>query len=49
MQALGCPILVGTSRKSFIGKLLNQPEAKERIWGTAATCDCAIRPRRRHS
>ena len=42
MQALGCPILVGTSRKSFIGKLLNQPEAKERIWGTAATCDCAI-------
>ena len=42
MQVLRCPILVGTSRKSFIGKLLNQPEAKERIWGTAATCDCAI-------
>ncbi|PZO11218.1 MAG: dihydropteroate synthase [Leptolyngbya foveolarum] len=42
MQALGCPILVGTSRKSFIGKLLNQPEAKARMWGTAATCDCAI-------
>ena len=42
MQVLNCPILVGTSRKSFIGKLLNQPEAKERIWGTAATCDCAI-------
>ncbi|MGB3765167.1 MAG: dihydropteroate synthase [Phormidesmis sp.] len=42
MQPLGCPILVGTSRKSFIGKLLNQPEAKERVWGTAATCDCAI-------
>ena len=42
MQALGCPILVGTSRKSFIGKLLNQPEAKARVWGTAATCDCAI-------
>ncbi len=42
MQRLGCPILVGTSRKSFIGKLLNQPEAKERLWGTAATCDCAI-------
>ena len=42
MQVLSCPILVGTSRKSFIGKLLNQPEAKERVWGTAATCDCAI-------
>ena len=42
MQVLRCPILVGTSRKSFIGKLLNQPEAKARVWGTAATCDCAI-------
>jgi dihydropteroate synthase len=42
LQVLGCPILVGTSRKSFIGKLLNQPEAKERLWGTAATLDCAI-------
>ena len=42
LKALSCPILVGTSRKSFIGKLLNQPDAKQRIWGTAATCDCAI-------
>ncbi len=42
LQVLNCPILVGTSRKSFIGKLLNQPEAKERVWGTAATLDCAI-------
>lgn len=42
LKALGCPILVGTSRKSFIGKLLNQPEAKARVWGTAATLDCAI-------
>lgn len=42
LKALGCPILVGTSRKSFIGKLLNQPVAKDRGWGTAATLDCAI-------
>ena len=42
LKKLGCPILVGTSRKSFIGKLLNQPEAKARVWGTAATLDCAI-------
>lgn len=42
LKALGCPILVGTSRKSFIGRLLNQPEAKDRVWGTAATLDCAI-------
>nr|WP_228024469.1 dihydropteroate synthase [cf. Phormidesmis sp. LEGE 11477] len=42
LKALNCPILVGTSRKSFIGKILNQPNAKDRLWGTAATVDCAI-------
>ncbi|MGB5960807.1 MAG: dihydropteroate synthase [Coleofasciculaceae cyanobacterium] len=41
-QALGMPILVGVSRKSFIGRLLNQPDPKERIWGTAAACCGAI-------
>jgi dihydropteroate synthase len=40
-QTLGCAVLVGPSRKSFIGKLLNrQPE--ERIWGTAAAVAWAI-------
>jgi len=34
--ALGFPILVGTSRKSFIGAILNLPEG-ERLEGTAAT------------
>jgi dihydropteroate synthase len=34
-QNLGCPMLIGVSRKSFIGKLLNQNE-KERLMGTAA-------------
>ncbi|MEO0709100.1 MAG: dihydropteroate synthase, partial [Cyanobacteria bacterium J06649_5] len=33
---------VGTSRKSFIGKILDRPEAKDRVWGTAATCGMAI-------
>ncbi|MEO1445300.1 MAG: dihydropteroate synthase [Cyanobacteria bacterium J06635_11] len=42
LKVLNCPILVGTSRKSFIGKLLDQPKASERVWGTAATLDCAI-------
>ncbi|MGC1306365.1 MAG: dihydropteroate synthase [Phormidesmis sp.] len=42
LKPMNCPILVGTSRKSFIGKLLNQSEAKARAWGTAATVDCAI-------
>ncbi|MEG4998562.1 dihydropteroate synthase [Microcoleus sp. B4-D4] len=39
---LDCPILVGVSRKSFIGQILQQPEAKQRIWGTAAACTSAI-------
>ncbi len=42
LKALNCPILVGTSRKSFIGKILDRPVAKDRVWGTAATCGCAI-------
>ncbi|MEG4285123.1 dihydropteroate synthase [Microcoleus sp. A006_D1] len=41
-RGLDCPILVGVSRKSFIGQILNQPEAKQRIWGTAAACTGAI-------
>lgn len=35
-SALEAPLLVGTSRKSFIGKLLGM-EAEARIFGTAAT------------
>lgn len=42
LKTLGCPILVGPSRKSFIGKLLNQPDPKQRVWGTAAACYGAI-------
>lgn len=41
-QALNCPILVGVSRKSFIGHILNQPDAKQRVWGTGAACSAAI-------
>jgi dihydropteroate synthase len=41
-QSLGCPILVGPSRKSFIGHILNQPDPKRRVWGTAAACCGAI-------
>lgn len=41
-QALELPILVGTSRKSFIGKILNQNDPKQRVWGTASTCCAAI-------
>ena len=41
-RGLDCPILVGVSRKSFIGHILNQPLAKQRIWGTEAACTGAI-------
>lgn len=41
-QALGVPLLVGTSRKSFIGKILGQDDPKKRVWGTASTCCAAI-------
>jgi dihydropteroate synthase len=39
---LGCPILVGASRKSFIGHILNEPDPQKRVWGTAAACAGAI-------
>ncbi len=41
-KGLNCPILIGVSRKSFIGKILNKSEPKERVWGTAAACTAAI-------
>jgi dihydropteroate synthase len=41
-RALGVPMLVGVSRKSFIGRILNQPDPKARVWGTAAACCGAI-------
>lgn len=40
-KALGQPILTGTSRKSFIGKVLDLPPA-ERLEGTAATVALSI-------
>jgi dihydropteroate synthase len=41
-QSLELPLLVGVSRKSFIGKILNQPEPERRLWGSAAACCAAI-------
>jgi len=37
LRSLGLPILLGTSRKSFIGKVLNRPDTQERLFGTLAT------------
>ncbi len=36
------PILIGTSRKSFIGKVLGGAPPEERLWGTAATVAASI-------
>jgi dihydropteroate synthase len=36
-QALGRPIVIGTSRKKFIGTVLDIPEPEQRVDGTAAT------------
>ena len=37
----GCPLLLGTSRKRFIGDILQKP-AQQRVWGTAATVACGL-------
>ncbi|MGD2181816.1 dihydropteroate synthase [Lusitaniella coriacea] len=39
---LNAPLLVGPSRKSFIGHILERSDPKERLWGTAAACCSAI-------
>ncbi len=41
-RSLGVPLLVGVSRKSFIGRILERPNPKDRVWGTAAACCAAI-------
>ena len=41
-RVLGCPIVLGTSRKRFIGSVLGIPEPKERVIGTAATIALGI-------
>ncbi len=46
--SLGCPVVVGTSRKSFLGKVLAATGARHasgadaRLWGTAATVAWAV-------
>jgi dihydropteroate synthase len=41
-QILNLPLLVGVSRKSFIGKVLDRSDPEQRLWGTAAACCAAI-------
>ena len=39
---LSLPIMLGTSRKGFIGRVLGQDAPKDRLWGTAATVALAV-------
>ena len=53
LARLGYPLLVGTSRKSFISKVLEKGElhagsSVDRIWGTAATVAASILRWRTH-
>jgi dihydropteroate synthase len=42
LAADGYPLLVGPSRKRFIGAVLQEPRPQARIWGTAAVCALAV-------
>jgi dihydropteroate synthase len=42
LSRLGFPLLIGTSRKGFLGHTLGNSPANRRIWGTAAATGAAI-------
>lgn len=42
LVAEGYPLLVGPSRKRFIGAVLAEPRPRARLWGTAAVASLAI-------
>ena len=42
LARLGCPLLVGSSRKTFLGALLGGAAEDSRMWGTAASVTAAV-------
>lgn len=42
INSLGYPVLIGTSRKAFIGNILNNAPIQDRLFGTAATVSIGI-------
>ena len=42
LRSLGFPLLVGVSRKSFIGKILDQPKARDRLIGSLTCAAIAV-------
>ncbi|KAJ2235318.1 trifunctional dihydropteroate synthetase [Coemansia sp. RSA 1722] len=41
-ELVSYPVLVGSSRKRFIGAATGKKDAKDRVWGTAATVTAAV-------
>ena len=41
-DAFGRPVLMGPSRKSFIGHVLDQPDPHRRLWGTAGAVAAGV-------
>ena len=37
LHSLGCPIMLGPSRKSFIGRIMKEKDSKERLGGTLSS------------
>lgn len=42
LAAAGYPLLLGPSRKRFIGAVLEEPRPRARLWGTAAVCALGV-------
>jgi dihydropteroate synthase len=42
LEEIGQPLVIGASRKSFIGRVLNQPDPLKRIYGGAAVTAWAV-------
>lgn len=42
LRGEGFPLLLGPSRKRFIGAVLDEPRPRARLWGTAAVCCRAV-------
>ena len=42
LRSLGFPLLVGASRKSFIGKILDQPKVQDRLIGSLTCAAIAV-------
>jgi dihydropteroate synthase len=42
IKTLPAPLLMGVSRKSFIGTICDRPNASDRLFGTIAACTACI-------